>query len=76
MERTLGAVVLHAWGRSTEGACPRCGEASGRVHGRYVRRLADCALGGTRTVLALTVRRFKCLNRACEAVTFAEQCRD
>ncbi|WP_206062371.1 transposase, partial [Nonomuraea basaltis] len=44
-----------------------------RVHGRYVRRLADIALGGVQTVLALTVRRFKCVNTGCTAVTFAEQ---
>jgi transposase len=43
------------------------------VHGRYVRRLTDAALGGLRTVLAMTVRRFKCVNTACTAATFAEQ---
>lgn len=43
------------------------------MHGRYVRRLTDIALGGMQTVLALTVRRFKCVNTECAAVTFAEQ---
>jgi transposase len=38
-----------------------------------VRRLADAALGGARTVIWLTVRRFKCLNATCPAATFAEQ---
>lgn len=69
----MDAVTLHARVRAPEGACPHCGEVSGRVHGRYVRRLADAALGGLRTVLALTVRRFKCENAGCAAATFAEQ---
>ncbi|WP_410558587.1 transposase family protein [Actinomadura fulvescens] len=52
-------VTLRARCRADEGVCPRCGTASGRVHDRYVRRLVDAALGGLRTVLAVTVRRFK-----------------
>lgn len=73
MERAVDAVTLHARVRAPKGACPHCGEPSGRVHGRYVRRLADAALGGVKTVLALTVRRFKCVNSVCAAATFAEQ---
>lgn len=73
IERAVDVVTLHARVRATEGSCPHCGQASGRVHGRYVRRLADAALGGLRTVLAMTVRRFKCVNAECPAVTFAEQ---
>jgi transposase len=46
---------------------------SGRVHSRYVRRLADGALGGRPVVIALTVRRFVCLNSACTVRTFVEQ---
>ncbi|MCW2863547.1 MAG: hypothetical protein JWP48_5255 [Actinoallomurus sp.] len=33
-----------------------------RAHGRYVRRLVDAALGGMKTVLAVTVLPFKCVN--------------
>ncbi|TMR12792.1 ISL3 family transposase [Nonomuraea turkmeniaca] len=66
-------VTLHVRVRAAEGICPRCGTSSGRVHGRYVRRLFDAALGGVTTVLAMMVRRFKCLNVACPVVTFAEQ---
>ncbi|MFD8263623.1 hypothetical protein ACFV19_33100 [Streptomyces griseoluteus] len=46
---------------------------SGRVHGRYMRRLVDAAVGGAGVVIKLLVRRFKCPNPACPAVTFAEQ---
>ncbi|OIK01330.1 hypothetical protein BIV25_05825 [Streptomyces sp. MUSC 14] len=38
-----------------------------------MRRLADTAVGGVNVVSALLVRRFKCQNPACRAVTFAEQ---
>ncbi|MFF4963104.1 transposase family protein [Streptomyces sp. NPDC001222] len=53
--------------------CPTCGVVSWRVHGRYTRRLADVPLGGALAVIELMVRRFKCPNPQCPAVTFAEQ---
>jgi transposase len=43
------------------------------VHGRYLRRLSDAAVSGTRVVIELLVRRFRCLNDLCPTVTFAEQ---
>ncbi|MFF3515825.1 transposase family protein [Streptomyces sp. NPDC002573] len=63
---------MHARSPSAGADCPHCGSASGRVHGRYWRRLADSS-GGARVVIELLVRRFKCPNQACPAVTFAEQ---
>ncbi len=68
-----GVVTMHARARSAGADCPHCGSASGRVHGRYMRRLADAAVGGAGVVIELLVRRFKCPNPACRAVTFAEQ---
>ncbi|MFG3026919.1 ISL3 family transposase [Streptomyces sp. NPDC048254] len=50
-----------------------CGESSARVHGRYMRRLRDAAAGGLGVVIELRVRRFRCENPVCPAVTFAEQ---
>ena len=55
------------------GSGPRCGQQSSRVHGRYQRLLADGAAGGRPLLIALSVRRFRCANPACRAVTFAEQ---
>jgi transposase len=46
---------------------------SGRVHGGYVRRLRDASVGGVQVVITLRVRRFRCGNDRCPAVTFAEQ---
>lgn len=74
VERAVaGAVTMHARARSAGADCPHCGSASDRVHGRHMRRLADAAVGGTSVVIELLVRRFKCPNPACRAVTFAEQ---
>ncbi|MFI2207416.1 ISL3 family transposase [Streptomyces sp. NPDC020192] len=64
---------MHARARSAGANCPRCGSASDRVHGRYMRRLADAAVGGASVMIELLMRRFKCPNPACPAVTFAEQ---
>lgn len=43
------------------------------MHGRYVRKLRDVAAGGLGVVIELRIRRFRCENPACTAVTFAEQ---
>jgi transposase len=53
--------------------CPGCGTVSGRVHGRYARRLIDAAIAGASVVISLVVRRFRCEQLDCAAVTFAEQ---
>ncbi|WP_327138639.1 transposase (plasmid) [Streptomyces sp. NBC_01340] len=64
---------MHARVRGTDAPCSRCQSTSARVHGRYLRHLSDAAVSGTRVVIELLVRRFRCLNDACPAVTFAEQ---
>ncbi|WP_392900587.1 ISL3 family transposase [Streptomyces sp. LN699] len=64
---------MHARVRAADALCPHCRSASGRVHGRYLRRLSDAAISGTRVVIELLIRRFRCLNAACAAQTFAEQ---
>ncbi|WP_241003047.1 ISL3 family transposase [Streptomyces sp. CB01881] len=73
MQQPTAQIVLHAHAREAGAICPHCSRPSGRVHGRYVRRLADAAVGGRAVVVELVVRRFRCLNGACSAVTFAEQ---
>ncbi|MEU9992538.1 ISL3 family transposase [Streptomyces sp. NPDC048045] len=51
---------------------PECGMPSWRVHGRYTRRLRDAPVGLTPVVIEFVVRRFKCSNSHCSAVTFAQ----
>jgi transposase len=63
-------VVLRTRVRAASGSC-RCGRSSTRVHGRYIRKLRDVAVGGLDIVIELWVRRFRCENVAYTAVTFA-----
>jgi len=56
------------------GRCPSCQGASDKVHDRYLRRPFDLPWRGRTVRLSLTVRRFRCLNPACERGTFAEDC--
>jgi transposase len=73
VQRAADRVVIEAGVRAATAACLRCGQLSGRVHGRYVRQLRDAAAGGVQVVILLRVRRFRCGNAGCLAVTFAEQ---
>ncbi|MFI1829527.1 transposase family protein [Streptomyces sp. NPDC020412] len=68
------AVAVRARTRSGEPAeCTGCGQLSAWCHSRYVRHLADVALGGRPLRINLSVRRLYCENPACPKVTFAEQ---
>src|SRR5690348_3573884 len=67
------AVVISASCRAASACCPRCGTPSSRVHGGYARMVADGAAGGRPVLIALSVRRFRCLQPSCPRATFAEQ---
>ena len=67
------AVMIAASCQAGSACCPRCGQASARVHGGYARTVADGAAGGRPVLIVLQVRRFRCRNPQCPAVTFAEQ---
>jgi transposase len=73
VEDTGDAVVIVASCRADAACCPRCGQESARVHGGYGRTVADGAAGGRPVLIGLQVRRFRCRNPGCPAVTFAEQ---
>ncbi|WP_425574711.1 transposase family protein [Streptomyces asiaticus] len=73
IECAVSTVTFCAYSAVPTVPCPRCGVVSWRVHGRYARRLADAPFGGVPAVTELVVRRFKCLNPQCPALTFAEQ---
>ena len=68
-----GRVCIRARARAGGAACRRCGVSSCRVHDRYEQLLSDAPVGGWPAVIRLSVRRFRCVNPACPAVTFAEQ---
>jgi transposase len=69
------AVMIAASCQADSACCPRCGLESARVHGGYARTVADGAAGGRPVLIVLRVRRFRCQNPECPAVTFAEQAR-
>ncbi|WP_223279947.1 ISL3 family transposase [Streptomyces sp. SDr-06] len=68
-----GVVCISARTRELPVGCPDCAAASVRVHSRYVRTLADLAVGGRRVSIGLSVRRLFCDSPHCGRRTFAEQ---
>src|SRR5215469_7154886 len=53
--------------------CPGCGRPSTSVHSTYHRRIQDLPIQAGRVILHARIRRFRCLNRRCRSVTFAER---
>ncbi|WP_438296259.1 transposase family protein [Streptomyces sp. HUAS TT7] len=68
-----GVVRVAACTRELTVGCPDCGRGSARVHSRYVRTLADLAVGERPVLIGLTVRRLFCDGPGCARRTFAEQ---
>jgi transposase len=56
----------------TSGCCPACGAVSQRIHGSYVRTLADCSWAEHQVVLRVQVRRFVCATPGCARWTFTD----
>ncbi|MGW3916128.1 transposase family protein [Streptomyces sp. NPDC005070] len=50
--------------------CPGCGHSSGWEHSRYVREVADEAIGGRPVRISVSVRRLYCENSVCSRKTF------
>ncbi|MGW4898012.1 ISL3 family transposase [Kitasatospora sp. NPDC004240] len=74
VEVSDAVVAVRARTRSgVPAACTGCGELSEWCHGRYVRHLADVAIGDRSIRIGLSVRRLYCENPARPKVTFAEQ---
>ena len=57
-------------------ACPRCAVSSSSVHSRYQRHLTDLPWGTRAIWIQLTVRKFRCRNRACGRRIFTERLPD
>lgn len=72
VQQTLKEIVIHCRPRSHVARCPACHHASGRLHSRYERRLADLPWQGQRVRIQLRVRRLRCVNRQCRRQIFAE----
>jgi transposase len=48
------------------GTCPLCQQPSERVHGAYVRTVADLPCASRHVILALTVRKFVSHEKVCK----------
>jgi hypothetical protein len=73
VEVSAGLVTVHAQSADLIACCPLCAMPSGRVHGRYIRRVADLPLMGRIVSLSLQIRRFRCLQSGCPRRIFAER---
>ncbi|WP_438290845.1 transposase family protein [Streptomyces sp. HUAS TT7] len=74
VDATGPVVIVEA--RTRDGVpvrCTGCGTVSDWCHSRYLRHLADAALGGRPVRIDLSVRRMYCENPSCPKATFAEQ---
>jgi transposase len=69
---TDDALTLVAATVTTAAVCPRCGQASGRIHSRYRRTAADLPWQGLPVRWRLTTRRFFCDAPECPQRIFTE----
>ena len=76
IHEALTSIEVHIACRKACAACPLCGQLSERVHGHYVRTVADLPCGGRRVILALTVRKFVCGRPTCLQKIFTERLLD
>ncbi len=67
-----GTITVEACSTVRAAPCPNCRSWSCQLHGRYVRHLAERLVLDRRVVLAVEMRRFRCLNATCPRRTFAE----
>uniref|UniRef100_A0AAU2UYB3 ISL3 family transposase n=1 Tax=Streptomyces sp. NBC_00003 TaxID=2903608 RepID=A0AAU2UYB3_9ACTN len=73
VEEFADVVVVSARSRADPTVCTGCGRFSDWEHSRYVRHVADEAVGGRPVRIDLSVRRLYCENPTCSKITFAEQ---
>jgi transposase len=70
------SVQLQLTATAPTAACPRCAVPSSSVHSCYQRRLIDLPWGMRAVRIQLTVRKFRCRNRACGRRIFTERVPD
>ena len=73
---TTTELVVHIACQRPCAICPLCQQTSERVHGNYVRKVADLPCAGRRVILRLSVRKFVCGTPACPRQIFTERLSD
>src|SRR5215475_2355019 len=66
-------LILVAAMNAVKSTCPDCHQPTERIHGRYLRTLADLPWAMAPTQLRFIVRRFRCGTCSCPRQTFAER---
>jgi transposase len=66
-------LILMAAMISPNSSCPDCSQQSDRIHGHYLRTLADLPWATAPMELCLIVRRFRCCTGTCRRQTFAQR---
>lgn len=70
--RAAGAIEMRLKTCRASASCPTCGRLSGKVHSRYMRRLADLPWDGVPVMIHLQTRRFFCVEPGCGRKVFTE----
>jgi hypothetical protein len=70
---TADLLTIYASTTDLAAECPLCGQPSLRIHGCYMRTLADLPWCGTPVRLRVRVRKFFCDEPSCERRIFAER---
>src|SRR2546421_12365903 len=70
---TASRLVVQVACCHSSATCPLCQQPSERVHGTYVRTVADLPCAGRRVIFALKVRKFVCSTPACPRQIFTER---
>src|SRR5256714_12710526 len=73
---TATILVVHVACQRSCAVCPLCQQTSERVHGNYVRTVADLPCAGRRVILRLSVRKCVCATPACPRQIFTERLPD
>ena len=66
-------LILVAAMNAVKSTCPDCRQPTERIHGRYLRTLADLPWATVPIELRVIVRRFRCGTCSCRRQTFAER---
>lgn len=66
-------LILVAAMNAVKSTCPDCSQPTERIHGRYLRTLADLPWATASMELRLIVRRFRCGACSCPRQTFTER---
>ena len=73
---TASRLVVQVACCHSSATCPLCQQPSERVHGAYVRTVADLPCGGRLVILSLRVRKFVCGTSTCPRQIFTERLPD